>query len=131
MKWTFLAIIALTMVSPAHGIGGEGVVVLENLSLPENVYPGDTITIAFNARNSWYGDLRDGYVHLEGGAPFLKTSPTEPKKVREIEYWWVENKAIPLSFTLEVDKEAKAGSYTVNVVLTYTSHSDAASVKGV
>lgn len=130
MKWILLAIVALAVVSPAKGIGGEGVVVLENLSIPENVYPGDTITISFSARNSWYGDLRDGYVHLEGGAPFLKTSPTEPKKVREIEYWWVENKAVPLSFTLEVDKAAKAGSYTVNVVFTYTRYSDAASIKG-
>ncbi|MDP6612621.1 MAG: hypothetical protein QF673_01220 [Candidatus Hydrothermarchaeota archaeon] len=130
MKWILLAIVTLAMVSPANGVGGEGVVILENLSLPKNVYPGDNITIAFSALNSWHGDLRDGYVHLEGGAPFLKTSPTEPKKVREIEYWWVENKAVPLSFSLEVDKGAKAGSYTVNVVFTYTRYSDATGTKG-
>ncbi len=130
MKWIFLAVIALALVSPAQGSDGEGVVILENISIPENVYPGDNITISFSARNSWYGDLRDGYVHLEGGAPFLKTSPTEPKRIREMEYWWVENKAVPLSFTLAVDKGAKAGSYTVNVVFTYTRYSDAASIKG-
>lgn len=130
MKRVLLAIIALALVSHGLAVGGEGVVVLENLSIPENVYPGDTITISFSARNSWYGDLRDGYVYLEGGPPFLKTSPTEPKKVREIEYWWVENKAVPLSFTLEVDTAAKAGSYTINLVFTYTRYSDAAGTKG-
>lgn len=130
MKGIILAIVALVLASPAHAVGGEGVVVLQNLSIPKNVYPGDTITISFRALNSWKGDLTDAFVHLEGGAPFLKTSPTEPKKARELEYWWYQDKSIPLSFTLEVDRAAKAGSYTIDVVFTYTRYSDAAGTKG-
>jgi hypothetical protein len=130
MKRIFLAILALALVGPAYGIGGEGVVVLENISLPKNVYPGDNITISFNARNSWHGDLRDAYVYLEGGLPLLKTSPTEFKKIRDIWWSWKGSPSIPISFELSVDEGAKAGSYTVNVVFTYTRYSDAAGTKG-
>jgi hypothetical protein len=130
MRAIILIVGALIMAGNVHAIGGKGVIILENISLPDEVYPGDNITISFYARNSWYGDLRNVYVYLEGGHPFLKTSPTEPKRIKELEWSWMGSPSVPMSFNLTVDKTAKAGSYTVNVVFTYTRYSDATGTKG-
>lgn len=130
MRAFALAVIGLLTVGIVHAVGGEGVVVMENIALPQDVYPGDNITISFDARNAWYGALRDVYVYLEGGPPFLKTSPTEPKRIRKMEWSWVGSPTVPISLDLEVDETATEGSYTVNVVFIYTRYSDAVGTRG-
>lgn len=113
----------LYLIAPVNA-QNAGVLELENISIPTPVCPGDTFNISFNIRNAWYGSIRDAYIHLEGDYPLLNTSPTTPTRIRGLGWGWFAN-VVPMSFDLTVDKSAIAGSYSVDVVLTYTRYSGA------
>jgi hypothetical protein len=113
----------------AQASSGDASLVLRDIQIPE-IYPGDSFNISFKVENSWYSDTREIYVYLEGGYPILDISPTEPHYIRRLGFEHLSKTSEPLSFNLSVDKSAFAGSYTVNVVLTYRRFTQTLGVSG-
>jgi len=96
------------------------------------IYPGDTFTLTFYVRNAWYEPIDDPYLFLEGGYPLLKVSPTKPIKLEPLIYeydpWF--RKFAKVSYNITVEKKAIAGTYTLNVILSFTKCSQALSATG-
>ncbi len=105
---------------------------IEDIELPEVIYPGDTFTLTFYVRNAWYEPIDDPYVYLEGGYPLLKVSPTKPIKLEPLIYeydpWF--RKFAKVSYNITVEKEATAGTHTLYAVFSFTKCSQALSMYG-
>ncbi len=114
--------------------GGNSLIISDLKTTPEEVHPGENFTLSFRVVSSWGWDrlIKDAYVHLEGGYPFLTISPTQPQRLRGLGYdidWWVSRGAL-VSYNLSVDPDAVAGVYTLNAVFSYTRYSDAVGTRG-
>lgn len=126
-----IGILILCFISPVFAQTGSGnVLVLKEIQTPADVYPGDSFNVSFKVENSWYTDAKEVYVYLEGGYPLLNISPTEPQYIERLRYGYLGKTSDALLFDLTVDKSAPAGSYTVNVVLTYRRYTDSLGLTG-
>ena len=130
----FLAFTVLLNVAAAQIGGGQSLIISDLKITPEDVHPGDNFTLSFKVINAWGADkiLENVYVHLEGGYPFLKISPTQPQRLRGLGYdidWWV-SRGAEVSYNLSVDPTAVAGVYTLNAVFSYTRYSEAVGTRG-
>jgi hypothetical protein len=107
-----------------------GTVVLKDIDIPENLSAGDAFQVSFRVENSWYLSMREVYVFLEGGFPFLEKSPTEAQfilRLLTVEPW---KRSDRITFNLSVDEDTKAGIYPLNVVVTYRIYSDTIGLRG-
>jgi hypothetical protein len=131
-KEAMIGILLLYFTCPvfAQASSGDASLVLRDIQIPPGIYPGDSFNISFKVENSWYSDTKEIYVYLEGGYPLLNISPTEPHYIRRLGFEYLGKTSEPLSFNLSVDKSALAGSYTVNVVLTYRRFAQTLGVSG-
>ncbi|MEE9474456.1 MAG: hypothetical protein V3V36_02165 [Candidatus Hydrothermarchaeaceae archaeon] len=131
-KVAMIGILILCFTCPvfAQASSGDAVLVLKDIQIPSEVYPGDSFDISFKVENSWYADTKEIYVYLEGGYPLLNISPTEPHYIKRLGFEYIGKTSDPFSFALSVDRSATAGSYTVNVVLTYRRYAPALGVSG-
>jgi len=105
---------------------------IEDIELPEVIYPGDTFALTFYVRNAWYEPIDDPYVYLEGKYPLLKVSPTKPIKLEPLVYeydpWF--RKFAKVSYNITVEQDATAGVYTLYAVFSFTKCSQALSMQG-
>jgi len=131
-KVAMIGILILCFTCPvfAQASSGDAGLVLKDIQIPADIHPGDSFDISFKVENSWYADTKEIYVYLEGGYPLLNISPTEPHYIKRLGFEYLGKTSDPLSFALSVDKSATAGSYTVNVVLTYRRYAPALGVSG-
>jgi hypothetical protein len=125
---TWLLILAMVPSMACAQTGGT--VILKDIKVPGNLSAGDTFQVSFKIENSWYQDMREIYVFLEGGFPFLEKSPTEARyilRLSTVEPW---KRSDEITFDLSVDEDTKAGIYPLNVVVTYRTYSDQVGVSG-
>lgn len=132
IKEAMIGILLLCFTCPvfAQTSSGDAVLVLKDIQIPADIHPGDSFNVSFKVENSWYADTKEIYVYLEGGYPLLNKSPTEAHYIKRLSYEYFGKTSAPLSFDLSVDKSAAAGTYTVNVVLTYRRYSEALGLSG-
>lgn len=136
MKALIAVLVFATLFSPAWAQigGGHSLIISDLKTSPEEVHPGENFTLSFKVVNAWGAGklVKDAYVHLEGGHPFLRISPTQPKRLRGMGYdidWW-DSRGAEVSYNLSVDPSAVTGIYTINAVFSYTRYSDAVGTTG-
>jgi len=128
MIWIFLLYFTGTIFAqPSYG---DASLVLKDIQIPPEVYPGDVFNVSLKVENSWYADTKEIYVYLEGGYPLMNISPTEPHYIKRLGYMYLGKTSKPFSFNLSVDKSAPAGFYTVNVVMTYRRYAETLGLSG-
>lgn len=132
MKYLIVGILLLCLTGSAFAqtSTGDAGLILKDIQVPDSVDPGDSFNISFKVENAWYTDSKEIYVYLEGGYPLLNISPTESYYIMRLGYEVPSKTSAPLTFDLFVDESAPAGSYSVDVVLSYRRYSNALGVSG-
>ncbi|NOZ76676.1 MAG: hypothetical protein GXO65_03175 [Euryarchaeota archaeon] len=127
LLWISLVIFVMV---PAAAWAQSGTVVLKDIEIPENLTAGDHFQLSFKLENAWYQQMKEIYVYLDGGFPFLEKSPTEAQFILNLHYVEPWKRSQRLSFDLQVDEDAKAGIYPLNVVVTYRTYRDSVGMSG-
>ncbi len=88
---------------------------------PKEIYAGDDVNLTFNLYNLYDYDAEDVVIQLSGSYPLVELSPTQTHRMNSIPSGIGQVGLEPLTFRLHVDPNAPAGTYSVNIEITYSS----------
>ena len=129
MKKTF--VLAMLLIVAAIGFaqsvpGATSYLVVTNVQTsPAQIYAGDYVNLTFLIYNTYSYPADGVVVQLTGGYPLMDISPSQTIKINSIPSGITQIGLEPLSYTIHVDPNAQAGTYTLNVMATYSSVTEA------
>jgi len=97
------------------------IVVTDVKTAPAEIYAGDDVNLTFLLYNTYAYSAEGVIVQLSGGYPLLELSPTQTYRLDTIPSGIHQMGIEPTAFKLHVDPNAPAGTYTINVVVTYAT----------
>lgn len=116
-----LLLIAISFAFAQSATSTNYLVVTDVKTSPSEVYAGDDVNLTFLLYNTYAYSAEGVIVQLSGGYPLVELSPTQTYRLNSIPSGIHQLGLEPLQFKLHVDPNAPAGTYTVNVVATYSS----------
>ncbi|MCX6777358.1 MAG: hypothetical protein NT157_00555, partial [Candidatus Micrarchaeota archaeon] len=127
----FILLAFMASLSFAQAASSTNYLVATEVKLtPGELYAGQDAELSFVLLNTYAYDASGVVVQLQGGYPFLELSPAQAQKIVTIPDGIAQLGAEPIVFKIHADAQAPAGTYTLNVVATYSSLAETILVSG-
>ena len=118
----FMVALVVVVIAAAHAVHAsvDNSVSLADLGItPQPVYSGSNVSLRFQLYNSYQNSISNVDMYLQGSYPILNYSPQGTTLISSLGEGLYGGVGSYFGYNLHIPQNVQAGTYTINVVLTY------------
>ncbi len=118
----FVAVFVVAAIAAAHSVHAsvDNSVSLADLGIsPQPVYSGSNVSLRFQLYNSYQNSISNVDMYLQGSYPILNYSPQGTTLISSLGEGLYGGVGAYFGYNLHIPQNVQAGTYTIDVVLTY------------